>query len=79
MRICSPSSGEHLGGLEVQPRCGRQGVTGRFGGGHVLGATVVASRAGEMIGELALAMAGGGSQPGAAPGCSPTGSFPLFA
>ena len=38
---------------------GPRRVTGRFGGGHVLGATVVASRAGEMIGELALAMRAG--------------------
>lgn len=30
--------------------------TGRLGGGRVLGATIVAPRAGEMIGELALAM-----------------------
>ena len=35
---------------------GPRRVTGRFGGGRVLGATVVASRAGEMIAELALAM-----------------------
>jgi pyruvate/2-oxoglutarate dehydrogenase complex dihydrolipoamide dehydrogenase (E3) component len=35
---------------------GPRRVTGSVGGGHVLGATVVASRAGEMIGELALAM-----------------------
>ena len=51
--------GEHLGGLEDQPRYGRQGRHRRFGGGHVLGAMVIASRAGETIGELALAMRAG--------------------
>jgi pyruvate/2-oxoglutarate dehydrogenase complex dihydrolipoamide dehydrogenase (E3) component len=35
---------------------GPRRITGSLGGGRVLGATIVASRAGEMIGELALAM-----------------------
>jgi pyruvate/2-oxoglutarate dehydrogenase complex dihydrolipoamide dehydrogenase (E3) component len=35
---------------------GRRGVLGNAGGGRVLGATIVAARAGEMIHEPALAM-----------------------
>jgi len=35
---------------------GPRRLTGDLGGGRVLGATIVASRAGEMIGEVALAM-----------------------
>lgn len=38
---------------------GPRAVTGRFGGGRVLGAAIVASRAGEMIDEVALAMRAG--------------------
>jgi pyruvate/2-oxoglutarate dehydrogenase complex dihydrolipoamide dehydrogenase (E3) component len=38
---------------------GPRRLTGRFGGGRVLGATIVASRAGDMIGEIALAMRAG--------------------
>jgi hypothetical protein len=38
---------------------GPRRATGNLGGGRVLGGTIVASRAGEMIGEIALAMRAG--------------------